>query len=73
MRCSGPIAATVCGRAQVMIDDSALALIGMVLFLSAADLSLAPDAPKPLAVANWLALAALSVLRRVWSLMRKVP
>lgn len=43
-----------------MIDDSALALIGMVLFLSAAYLSLAPDAPKPLAVANWLALAALA-------------
>lgn len=43
-----------------MIDDSALALIGMALFLSAAYLSLAPDAPKPLAVANWLALAALA-------------
>lgn len=41
------------------INDSVLVIVGIVLFLSAAYLSLAPDAPRPLAFANWLALAFL--------------
>lgn len=41
------------------MSESAFTLIGMVLFLTAVYLSLAPESPKPLAFANWLALAVL--------------
>lgn len=43
------------------MSDSALPIVAIVLFLSAVYLSIEPDAPKPLAFANWLALAALAL------------
>lgn len=42
------------------MSDSALAIVALTLFLSAVYLSIEPQAPKPLAFANWLALAALA-------------